>query len=51
MLEIPQPSITKISFKIIDLKFHSNLFGADELKIWAPSVGYGNLFCNLMMFE
>ena len=30
-LEIPQPSITKISLKITYLKFHSNLPGANEM--------------------
>ena len=30
--EIPQPSITKTSLKIVYLKFHSNLPGANELK-------------------
>ena len=29
--EIPQPSITEISWKITDFKFHSNLPGANEL--------------------
>ena len=28
--EMPQPSITKICFKIIYLEFHSNLPGANE---------------------
>ena len=31
--EIPQPSITKISMKIIYLKFHSSLLGANTLEI------------------
>ena len=31
---IPQSSITKISLKIMSLKFHSNLLGANELKYW-----------------
>ena len=32
--EIHQPSITKISLKNIQLKLHSNLPGANELKNW-----------------
>ena len=29
--EMPQPSITKMHLKIIDLKFHGNLPGANKL--------------------
>ena len=31
--KIPQPSVTKFSFKIAYLKFHSNCPGANELKL------------------
>ena len=31
---IPQPSITRISLEIVNLKFHSNLPGANELTHW-----------------
>ena len=33
-LEIPQPAVTKIRFKIDDLKFYLNLWGANELTPW-----------------
>ena len=32
-LEMPQPSIIKICLKIINLNFHSNFPGANELKL------------------
>ena len=32
--EMPQPSITKIPWKIAYLKFHSNFTGANELSHW-----------------
>ena len=32
--DMPQPSITKICFKITCLKFHSNFPGANELKFY-----------------
>ena len=35
--EMPQPSVTEISLKIIYLKFHSNLPGASELNSLWPS--------------
>ena len=41
---IPQPSITEISLKITCTKFHSNLWGDNELKvietIWRPNLRY-----------
>ena len=37
--QMPQPSINKISLKIKYLKFHSNLSGANELRIKLPKPG------------
>ena len=43
--KIPEPSITKISLKIIHLKFHQNLQGANELTHLAPQ----RCSCNLKL--
>ena len=41
--EMPQPSITKIRFKITYLKFHSNSSEANELTHCGLVVPYGNI--------
>ena len=48
--EMPQPSITKIHVKITNLKFHSNLPGANELWFLA-NMAVNQKGCNLLSYS